>query len=52
MRQHQALCGNDQETNRHGLATFMTEQTAREIYLKAFEGAFTKGGALGHHDLL
>lgn len=39
--------GNDQETNRSGLSTFMTEQAAREIYLKCFEGAFTKGGALG-----
>lgn len=39
--------GNDQETNRAGISTFMTEQAAREVYLKVFEGAFTKGGALG-----
>ena len=39
---------NDQETNRHGVATFMTEQTYREIYLKGFEGAMSSaGGSLG-----
>ena len=32
------FCGNDQETNRHGVATFMTEQTYREVDLKGFEG--------------
>ena len=41
------FAGNDQETNRTGVSTFMTEQTWREVYLKAFEGAFTEGGALG-----
>lgn len=38
---------NDQETNRGGLATFATEQAIREIYLRAFEGAFCEGGAMG-----
>ena len=36
---------NDQETNRNGGAVFSNEQAIREIYLKAFEGGFTKGGA-------
>lgn len=40
------FCGNDQETNRTGLATFMTEQAYRQGPLKGFEGAFTKGGCL------
>lgn len=30
---------NDQETNRSGVSTFMTEQTLRELYLKPFEMA-------------
>lgn len=38
---------NDQETNRQELSTFMTEQAYRQGPLKGFEGAFTKGGALG-----
>ena len=38
---------NDQETNRSGLSNFMTEQAYRQGALKGFEGAFTKGGALG-----
>ncbi|GAS83332.1 glycoside hydrolase family 3 protein [Paenibacillus amylolyticus] len=38
---------NDQETNRSELATFATEQSYRQGPLKAFEGAFTKGEALG-----
>lgn len=33
---------NDQEMNRTGVSTFMTEQTMRETYLRAFEGCFTK----------
>ena len=37
---------NDQETNRHGVSTFMTEQTYREGGLKGFEGAFAVGGSL------
>jgi len=36
------FCGNDQETNRHGVATFMNEQTLREVTLKGFEGALQK----------
>lgn len=36
---------NDQETNRtNGICTFATEQSIREIYLKAFESAFKDGG--------
>lgn len=41
------FCANDQETNRSGLCVFMNEQTYRQGPLKGFEGAFTKGGALG-----
>lgn len=41
------FCMNDQEENRHGVATFATEQTCREIYFKAFEGALSDGGGLG-----
>ena len=41
------FCGNDQETNRHGVATFMTEQTYREGPLKGFEGGLSKGHSLG-----
>ena len=36
---------NDQETARGGVATFTNEQALREIYLRAFEGAFCEGGA-------
>lgn len=42
---HYAL--NDQETNRMGISTFATEQAAREIYLKVFEGALQDGAGLG-----
>ncbi|MCH5162047.1 MAG: glycoside hydrolase family 3 protein [Clostridiales bacterium] len=43
------FAGNDQETNRHGVATFATEQAFRESSLRCFEGALRddKGGALG-----
>ena len=41
------FCGNDQETNRHGVATFMTEQTYREVCLKGFEGGLQKDHSLG-----
>lgn len=41
------FCANDQETNRGGLAIFMSEQAYRQEPLKGFEGAFTVGGALG-----
>lgn len=41
--------GNDQETNRNGVATFATEQSFRQGSLRCFEGALRddKGGALG-----
>lgn len=43
------FAGNDQETNRHGVATFSDEQAFREGSLRCFEGALRddKGGALG-----
>lgn len=41
------FCGNDQETNRKGVCTFMSEQGWRQGPLRGFEGAFTKGGSLG-----
>ena len=40
------FCGNDQETNRHGVATFMTEQTYRQVTLKGFEGALSEDHSL------
>lgn len=39
--------GNDQETNRTGVATFRTEQAWREGPLKAFEGGIARGKSLG-----
>jgi len=36
---------NDGEQNRYSLNTFLTEQSLREIYLKAFEIAVKDGGA-------
>ena len=36
---------NDQESGRESLSTFANEQTVRETYLRAFEGAFVEGGA-------
>ncbi len=43
------FAGNDQETNRNGVATFYNEQGFRELQLRAFEGAFRpdEGGATG-----
>ncbi len=38
---------NDQETQRSGIAPYMTEQKAREGDLRAFQGAFEDAGALG-----
>ncbi|MCZ0703218.1 beta-glucosidase [Natronobacillus azotifigens] len=38
---------NDQETQRSGIAPYMTEQKAREGDLRAFQGPFEDGGALG-----
>ncbi len=37
---------NDQESNRNGVAAFMTEQKARELELRGFQIAF-EGGMLG-----
>lgn len=41
------FCGNDQETNRHGVAEFMTEQAYRQGPLKGFEGALSGDTSLG-----
>ncbi len=41
------FCANDQEKNRSGLCTFMTEQRMRQECMKAFEGAITEGDAAG-----
>lgn len=41
------LCVNDQEARRESAATFTNEQALRENYLRAFEGAYAKGGASG-----
>ena len=41
------FCGNDQETNRHGVAQFMTEQAYRQGPLKGFEGALSGDNSLG-----
>ena len=38
---------NNQETNRQGIHTYCNEQAIREIYLRPFEGALTKGRGLG-----
>lgn len=38
---------NDQELNRDAAATFATEQTVREIYLRPFEIAVRNGGSKG-----
>ena len=38
---------NNQESGRQGVATFCNEQAIREIYLRPFEGALTKGRGLG-----
>ena len=38
---------NDQETNRSGVCTWLTEQSLREIYLRPFEVAVKKGGSTG-----
>ena len=38
---------NNQETGRQRIHTYCNEQAIREIYLKPFEGALTKGKGLG-----
>ena len=38
---------NNQETGRQRVSTFCNEQAIREIYLRPFEGALTKGKGLG-----
>ncbi len=38
---------NDSEQDRIGLGVWVNEQAAREIYLKAYQAAFEKGGANG-----
>ena len=38
------LAVNEQETDRNGIATWLTEQALREIYLKPFEMTFKEGG--------
>lgn len=38
---------NDQEDERHGIATWANEQTIRECYLPAFEYTVTYGGGMG-----
>ena len=38
---------NNQETGRQRIHTYCNEQAIREIYLKPFEGALTKGHSLG-----
>ncbi len=41
------FAGNDQETNRNQICTFMTEQRYRQECMKPFEGSFIEGGAMG-----
>ena len=38
---------NNQENGRQGIETYCNEQAIREIYLKPFEGALTRGHGLG-----
>ena len=38
---------NDQEKNREGTSTFLTEQALREIYLKAFQLCIQEGKSMG-----
>lgn len=53
MREKGLICNvkhcflNEQETHRQGVATFSNEQAIREIYLRPFEGALTRGHSLG-----
>ena len=47
MTEPKHLAFNNQETNRSGAATFMTEQAARENELRAFQGALSSNNAMG-----
>lgn len=38
---------NDQETNRNGVSTFMSQQVMRELYLEAFEAGIVDGKTKG-----
>jgi len=38
---------NEQETNRNGVFTWLSEQSMRELYLEPFEIAVKEGGAVG-----
>lgn len=38
---------NDQETNRQGVCTFMSQQAAREIYIEAFKAGVVEGKTKG-----
>lgn len=41
------LLGNEQETNRNGVCTFMSQQAVRELYLDAFEAGLVEGQSKG-----
>ncbi|MCD7919907.1 MAG: glycoside hydrolase family 3 C-terminal domain-containing protein [Clostridiales bacterium] len=47
MMEPKHLAFNEQETNRSGVSTFMTEQAARENNLRAFQGAMSTNVADG-----
>ncbi|MCD8127506.1 MAG: fibronectin type III-like domain-contianing protein [Clostridiales bacterium] len=47
MMEPKHLAFNEQETNRSGISTFMTEQAARENNLRAFQGAMSTNVADG-----
>ncbi len=40
------FCGNNQESGRHVIDSIISERALREIYLKGFETAINKGGAV------
>ena len=39
--------GNEQETNRNGVSTFMSQQAMREVYLEVFKAGITEGKTKG-----